>query len=154
LFISGPESEIKIPRPNDTENYISLEGLTPGDAKKRVQEKLEELLFPAAKSLDLSVQCPSGGLGKKHRQAVAEIIKQYVQRDLFLVILIQDSVPEHNYWITPPPWTFLVLRRYLFLRTALRTGSSTTVFLQPRMKIYHERCCSTSNFLYSSLRCC
>ncbi|CAA7261862.1 unnamed protein product [Cyclocybe aegerita] len=77
---NGVENEVA-ENLHDTADIIFLDGLTPGDAKKRIQEKLEELLSPAANSLKLTINLAKGKDGKKQTKGLTDILMMFLFLD-------------------------------------------------------------------------
>jgi len=63
---------------DDSLKSETLENMAAGTAKNKVQERLENLLSPEAKSLSMTINCGPGKPGKKVKEAVTTILDKYV----------------------------------------------------------------------------
>ncbi|KAJ3502041.1 hypothetical protein NLJ89_g9065 [Agrocybe chaxingu] len=103
---NGVEGEVA-ENPLDTADTITLDGLGPGDAKKRVQEKLEELLSPTAKSLKLTITPAKGKDGKKHTKGLTDIfvmflLLDYTKTSTDAIKMSRIDIPPEDFatWLT------------------------------------------------------
>jgi len=62
---------------DDSMNSKTLENMSANNAKVKVQERLEKLISPEAKSLSLTINAGKGNPGRKVKEAVTAILDQY-----------------------------------------------------------------------------
>lgn len=67
-------------------NSKPLENMAPANAKTRVQERLEKLMSPEARSLSLTINSGKAQAGKKVKEAVTAILDKYVSFYLWFLI--------------------------------------------------------------------
>jgi len=62
---------------NDSLDLISMDTLKRRDTETKLEEKLEELLTPGKKSLNLQIKVSTGIVGKKQKANVNETLQRY-----------------------------------------------------------------------------
>jgi len=112
------------PNATDTKpsNFLNEENV-----KQCLQEKLEDLVSPNAKSLHLFIECPQVPKTKKPKpkEFVVEVLDQYAPYNIYIYALHFTDIwnLDSNYWIIPHLIrTMRVCAQLMCPRVALQNG--------------------------------